>query len=105
VLLGVGELVELDGGAGVGQAEALERGEDGVAGGSRGAAFGQQLRELLVIAERGADRGLDQSEDQQGDPDGADSAWTRSSLCRKIGRTFSASSAVTSARSRAWMSA
>jgi hypothetical protein len=42
MLLGVGEWVELDAGVGVGEAEALERGEDVPAGGFRGAAFGEQ---------------------------------------------------------------
>ena len=72
MLLGVGERVELDAGVGVGQAEALERGEDVAAGWPRGAAFGQQPGELLVGAERGAGLGFDQPEDQQADPDDAE---------------------------------
>ena len=71
-MLGVGERVELDACVGVGQAEALEGGEDVAAGGSGGAAFGQQSGELLVGAERGAGLGFDQPEDQQRDPDDAD---------------------------------
>jgi hypothetical protein len=47
-LLGVGEAVEADAGGGVGEAEALEGGEDVAAGGRGGAAFGQQAGELLV---------------------------------------------------------
>ena len=42
MLLGVGERVELDAGVGVGEAESLEGGEDVAAGGSGGAAFGEQ---------------------------------------------------------------
>ena len=72
MLLGVGERVELDAVVGVGQAEALERGEDVAAGGFGGAAFGQQPGELLVGAERGTGLGFDQPEDQQGDPDDAE---------------------------------
>ena len=37
---------------GVGEAEALEGGEDVAAGGLGGAAFGQQAGELFVVAER-----------------------------------------------------
>ena len=57
--------VEFDTDMGVGQAEALERGEDIAAGGFRGAAFGQQSGELLLGAERGAGLRFDQSEDEQ----------------------------------------
>ena len=64
--------VELDAVVGVGEAEALEGGEDVAAGGSGGAAFGQQAGELLVVAERGAGLGFDEAEDQQRDPDDAD---------------------------------
>ena len=64
-MLGVGERVELDAGVGVGEAEALERGEDVAAGRSGGAAFGQQSGELLFGAERGAGLGFDQPEDEQ----------------------------------------
>ena len=64
LLLGVGESVELDSCVGVGEAEALECGEDVPAGGSGGAAFGEQAGELLVLAERGTGLGFDQSEDQ-----------------------------------------
>ena len=71
-MLGVGEGVELDAGVGVGEAEALEGGEDVAAGGFGGAAFGEQAGELLVGAERGAGLGFDQPEDEQGDPDDAD---------------------------------
>ena len=65
MLLGVGESVELDAGVRVGQAEALEGGEDVAAGRFRGAAFGEQPGELLVVAERGAGLGFDQSEDEE----------------------------------------
>ena len=71
MLLGVGERVELDAGVGVGQAEALERGEDVPAGRSSGAAFGQQPGDLLLGAERGAGAGFDQPEDEQADADDA----------------------------------
>ena len=71
-MLGVGERVELDAGVGVGEAEALERGEDVAAGGSGGAAFGEQSGELLVLAERGAGLGFDQAEDEERDSDDAD---------------------------------
>ena len=72
MLLGVGEAVEFDAVLGVGEAEALEGGEDVAAGRFGGAAFGQQAGELLVVAERGAGLGFDQPEDQQRDPDDAD---------------------------------
>ena len=64
MLLGVGELVEFDAVVGVGQAEALEGGEDVAAGRVGGAAFGQQPGELLVGAERGAGLGFDEAEDR-----------------------------------------
>ena len=70
-MLGVGELVERDAVLGVGQAQALEGGEDVAACGSGGAAFGEQAGELLVLAERGAGLGFDEPEDEQGDPDDA----------------------------------
>jgi hypothetical protein len=72
VLLGVGERVELDAGVGVGQADALERGEDVPPGRSGGAAFGQQSGELLVGAERGTGLRFDQPEDEQRDSDDAE---------------------------------
>jgi hypothetical protein len=71
-LLGVGERVELDACVGVGQAEALERGEDVAAGWFGGAAFGEQSGELLVLAERGTGLRFDQPEDEQRDSDDAD---------------------------------
>ena len=64
MLLCVGERVELDACGGVGEAEALERGEDVAAGGFAGAAFGEQSWELLVGSERGTGLGFDQSENQ-----------------------------------------
>jgi hypothetical protein len=60
-LLGVGEAVECDAVVGVGEAESLEGGEDVAAGGCGGAAFGQQARELFVVAERVACLTLDES--------------------------------------------
>ena len=70
-LLPKSEAVEADAVGGVGEAEALEGGEDVAAGGLGGAAFGQQAGELLVVCERVAGLGLDQAEDQQRDADDA----------------------------------
>jgi hypothetical protein len=64
VLLGVGELVELDAVAGVGDAQALEGGEDVAAGWFGRAAFGEQPGKLLVGSERGSGLCFDQAEDQ-----------------------------------------
>src|SRR5215212_1255661 len=69
-LLGVGETVEDGAACGVGEAEALEGGEDVAAGGLGGAAFGQQVKRLAV--ECLAQLRLDQAEDQQRDADDAD---------------------------------
>jgi hypothetical protein len=60
----VGETVQADPCWGVGEAEALEGGEDVRAGRDRGAAFGEQSGELFVFAERPAGLRLDQAEDQ-----------------------------------------
>ena len=49
MLLGVGEGVELDAGVGVGEAEALERGEDVAAGRFRGSSFGQEPWEFVAV--------------------------------------------------------
>jgi hypothetical protein len=69
--LGGGEPVERDPVGGVGDAEALEGGEDVAAGGRPGAAFGQEPGELLV-AEAFAQFGFDQAEDEQREPDDCD---------------------------------
>ena len=69
--MGVGEAVEFDAGAGVGEAESLEDAEDVASGGFGGAVLGQQAGDELVVGERFAEFGLDQSEDQQRDPDDA----------------------------------
>src|SRR4051794_11586987 len=47
--LGGGESVEADAGVGVGEAEALEGGEEVAAGGGGGAAFGEQAGELVAV--------------------------------------------------------
>ena len=70
--MGVGEAVEADAVVGVGEAEALEGGEDVAAGGFGGAAFGEQAGELFVVAEGVAGLGFDQAEDQQREADDAD---------------------------------
>ena len=67
----VGQAVEFDAGACVGEAESLEDAEDVASGGFRGAVLGQQAGDELVVGERFAEFGLDQSEDQQRDPDDA----------------------------------
>ena len=69
--LGVGEAVQFDAGAGVGEAESLKDAEHVASGGPGGAVLGQQARDQLVVAECFAQFGLDQSEDQQRDPDDA----------------------------------
>lgn len=87
-LLGVGEAVECDAVGGVGEPEALE-GEDIAAGGHGGAAFGQQARELFVVAERLACLDSMSPKISSAMPTRLVRAWMRSSLCRKIGRTLS----------------
>ena len=71
-MLSVGQSVKLDAGVRVGQAEALEGGEDVAAGGSGGAAFGEQPWKLLLGAERGAGLGFDQPKDEEADADDAE---------------------------------
>ena len=71
VALGVGEAVEADAVVGVGEAEALEGGEDVAAGGDGGAAFGEQAGEWVAV-EAGAGLGFDEAEDEQGEADDAD---------------------------------
>ena len=63
-MLGVGEGVELYAVVGVGDAEALEGGEDVAGGGFGGAAFGEQPGELLLVTERGSGSRFDEAEDQ-----------------------------------------
>ena len=70
--LGRGEAVEADAGLGVGEAEALEGGEDVAAGRFGGAAFGEQSGDLVCVAEGLAGLGLDQAEDEQREADDAD---------------------------------
>jgi hypothetical protein len=67
--LGVGEAVQTGAVRGVGEAEALEGGEDVAAGGLGGAIFGQQVEQLAV--ECLAELGLDEAEDQQREADDA----------------------------------
>jgi len=49
--LGVGETVELDAGAGVGEAESLEDAEHVASGGLGGAVLGQQPGQQLVVVQ------------------------------------------------------
>jgi hypothetical protein len=69
--LGGSEPIEDDPLGGVGQAEALERGEDAAGGGRARASLGQEPGQLLVI-ELSAQLALDQAEDEQRQPDDAD---------------------------------
>lgn len=56
----------------LGEAEALEGGEDVAAGGPGGASFGEEPFELLVGAEGVAEVGFDQPKDDEGETDDAD---------------------------------
>ena len=61
-----------DAGGGVGEAEALEGGEDVASGGLRGAALGQQAGDAARSSPSALrSLGFDQSEDQESDPDDA----------------------------------